>query len=206
MLRKTDIRKKAYRLIRLEKMDHQSTYDLLKKEQSDCPKEDVAEEVSKVPTDEKNRRTLGLRIVFIICLSFIFLLRLMDLLANLNFLGVYDVVIFLFHGLALPFLGIYGALTSRTRYYKFIAVFMIFSSVVNLIALAFYPHWLILVLTLPFILTAVLGFVLPAKLKVPYKKKMVQRELRGRTVNIYEYYFNQKDAVELSGNEDLLDV
>lgn len=206
MLRKKDIRKKAHHLIRKDKKDHQTTYDLLKKEKSDCPKEEVANIVSKIPDDDRNRKTMGLRIFFVICMSFIFLLRLMNLVSNFHFLGVFDVVIFLFHGLTLPFLGIYGALTGRTRFYKFIAVFMILSSVFNLIVLAFFMHWLIIALSLPFIAAAVLGFILPAKLRVPYEKKMVQRELRGRTVNVYEYYFKERNSLHAADNQDLLDI
>ncbi|GEM_PF-1181754 len=207
MLEKKDIRKKAHRLIRKEKVDHQEAYDQLKREKSHCPNEEVADIVSKTPTDERQGATLGLRVIFVICLSLIFLLRTLDFVVSFDYLGVYNVVIYMFHGLILPPLGVYGALTGRTRFYRFIGVFMIISSVFYIaISIFLVIHWVALAVSIPFIVAAVLAFILPSKLKVPYKKKMVQREIRGRTVNVYEYFFNKSSASANVDNSDLLDL
>lgn len=207
MLSKKDLINKAHHLIRNKKMSHQEVYDLLKKETSGDPKEDIAELVSKVPNDRHNRETKGLRIIFIICMSLIFIIRIADLILEINNLNFFSVVIFIFHGLILPPLGIYSALTSRTRYYRFIGFFMIISSVAYVLILAFIiTHWIIAVLALPFIGSAILGFLLPSKLKVAYKKRMVQREIHGRTVNVYEYFFQEPQTLSSRENSDLLDV
>lgn len=205
MLGKKDIRKKAHQLIRKEKSDHQSAYDQLKRMKSFCPKEEVAKIVSRIPTDAKNQKTLGLRIIFVITLIFIFVIRLTDFLVILPEPGIFSTLIFLFHGLVLPTLGIYGALTSRTRYYKLVAIFMFLSTLGTLLTLFVVFHPSILLIALPFALVGVLGFVIPHKLKVTYKKKMVQREFKGRNVNVYEYFFDESDHYASEEHADLLD-
>lgn len=207
MLRKKNLRKKAHQLIWNEKKKHQEVYDFLKKEKSDCPREDVAELVSKIPTKSLNRKTQGVRVSFVICMVLIFFIRTADFIVALNDLGVYSTVIYLFHGLTLPTLGIYGALTGRTRYYRFIGVFMILASLGYLLVFIFYfTHWIIAAFSLPFVAAAILSFILPNRLLVPYKKRMEQRELRGRTINVYEYYFQEGTSQQVMETDDLLDL
>jgi hypothetical protein len=203
---KSQLRRKAHRLIRKDHKGHQTAYDELKQLKSDSPKVDIAEIVSKVPSDAKNRKTQGLRIAFIICLGLVFIIRVLDLIANIGFISISNIIVFLFHGITLPALGIVGALTSRIRYYKLVAVFMTLSTLGTVFSAVQYESNLVLAFAIPFIGAAILGFVIPAKIKVLYQKKMVQRELKGRTVNVYEYFFNESKTTSTEDNNDLLDM
>lgn len=203
---KSQLRRKAHQLIRKGGKDHQAAYDELKQLKSDSPKVDIAEIVSKVPSDAKNRKTQSLRIAFIICLGLVFIIRVLDLIASLGFISISNVVVFLFHGITLPTLGIVGALTSRISFYKLVAVFMSLSTIGTVFSAIQYESILVIAFALPFIGAAILGFVIPAKIKVPYQKKMVQRELKGRTVNVYEYFFNETKTASTEDNKDLLDM
>lgn len=206
MLNKSSLRKKAYQLIRQQRVDHQSAYDELKKLKSDCPKAEVAEIVSKIPSDAVNQKTFGVRIAFVICLVIVFLIRLLDFVAAWYAIGGYEIFIFLFHGLVLPTLGIVSALTSRFRFYKLVAVFMFLASIGTVITAIRYSMPFVLLFAAPFVAAGILGFIIPSKLKVPYKKRMVQRELQGRTVNVYEYFFTGSQRVSHEGDQDLLDL
>lgn len=206
MLNKRSIRKKAYQLIRKQKFDHQTAYDELKTLKSDCPKAEVAEIVSKVPSDAVKQKTFGVRIAFIICLVIVFLIRLLDFVAAWYVIGGYEIFIFVFHGLILPTMGVVSALTSRFRFYKVVAVFMFLASIGTLITALRYSMPFVLLFAAPFIAAGILGFIIPSKLKVPYKKRMVQRELKGRTVNVYEYFFTDSQRISHEDDQDLLDL
>ena len=83
---------------------------------------------------------------------------------------------------------------------------MILAAVSTLFSLFVVFHWLIIFLILFFAGIAVLAFVIFARIKVPFMKKIVQRELKGRTVNVYEYFFEQTNQAQQEYNEDLLDA
>lgn len=206
MLNKRQLKNKAYRLIRKENVDHQSAYEQLKKLKSNVSKEDLAIVLSKIPSDERNKKTLALRIAFISCLGFVFLIRLLDIAVAWWYAGGYEIFIFVFHGLMLPFLGIFGALTSRIGYYKVVSVFMLLSSIGTVITAFSYALPIVGFFGIPFIAAGVLGFIISNKIKVPYKKKMVPREIKGRKVNVYEYFFNDSSSDLTHKSDDLLDA
>lgn len=206
MLSKRQVRSKARRLIKKERKTHQEAYDFLKKEKSQLTKEDVADIVSKIPTEEKNQRVLGLRVLFIVFLSLTFIIRAADFVVVYQYAGLKEILVFFFHGVTLSSLGIFGALTSRVRYYKFIGFFMILSSLATIISAIYYKQIELFLIVIPFLGVAILSYIIPAKLKVPYTKKMVQRVLQNRVVNIYEYFFNVREVNEAPEKLDLLDV
>jgi hypothetical protein len=206
MLAKRQLKQQARKLIVKEGLNHQTVYDQLKKQKSVCSKLEIAEIVSRIPSDYSNRKTSTLRVIFALMLIFVFIIRSLILLIELQETTIVPFVKYSFHGLILPTLGLVGALTRRTQFYRLIGVFMILAAVSTLFSLFVVFHWLIIFLILFFAGIAVLAFVIFARIKVPFMKKIVQRELKGRTVNVYEYFFEQTNQAQQEYNEDLLDA
>lgn len=205
MLNKRQLKSKAYKLILKEKKDHQTAYDQLKKSKSDVSKEDLAHVISKIPSKATNNKTFALRIAFVICLGLVFIIRSLDLLGTWRVAQEYQIIVFLFHGITLPTLGITGALTSRTQFYRLVSVFMLLASVGTIITAINYKNIIVLLFAIPFLTAGVLGFIIRSKIKVPFKKTMVPKEIRGRKVNVYEYFFNEPSLKTVEEHSDLLD-
>lgn len=205
MLNTRQVRNKAHRLIVKDGGTHQEAYDYLKTQKTKATKGDLADIISKIPTSENNQKTQTLRVLFIVFLALVFLIRAADFFFAYNPLGIKETLVFSFHGIVIPTLGILGAATSRAQFYKFVGVFMILATIGTLIRAIANIDIVLFIVTIPFIGAAILAFVLSKKLETPYNKKMVQRELNGRTVNAYEYFFDTSQNSYTDQDFDLLD-
>lgn len=202
MLSKRKIKREVFNKIAKEKRSHQETYEELKKVKSAFNKEDLAEYVGKTPSPERNRKTMALRITFVVFLSLIILLRLLDiLLVYVQSHSAFFLSAVLF-GIAIPAMAIFGALTSRVGWYRVIAVLMILAVIRSVAGGEFNVAPILYLILIPFIGVAILGFVIPNQLKTPFKKRVVRKERNGREFNTYEFYFEEETPEKA---EDLLD-
>jgi hypothetical protein len=202
MLTKKQLKQKARTLILSDGRDHQTVYDQLKIEKSTCSKEQIADILAQIPSKENVTRTSLLRLLFALSLIFLFLERTVMLFFDNELSANAALLDYLIIGIALPVLGIIGVYTSRKQLYNIVAAF----SCIGLVELFRDFTLLSFLIDLPLIAAAIFGMMLYNKTQVPFTKKMVQRELQGRTVNVYEYFFEQSNQVELEYTEELLDA
>lgn len=199
---KKEIRKSAHQSIFKNGLSHQECFDQLR-DSNTSDLELLASEVSKIPSSGKTKRTAALRYTFIGFLVIIMLLRIMGIVV-IGMEGDLDpklLVILVLLGIFLPVYGIYGALTGRVEIYFFTGIFLIVSTVRSFARNAVELDSDTLIGLIPVAAAVILSFLIPSKLKTPFKKSLSPVEFDGKTVNRTEYIFEDTRI----SREDVLD-
>lgn len=201
---KRQLRKAAYKAIVTENKSHQQAFDELSKDSS-VDLDELANELSQVPSPSKNKSQQLLRYTFIAVLLVIILIRIVVIL-GLDFQIKLDPIFLLLViilGLFAPVYGIVGVLTSRIHFYRTTAMLIglnMFRSIKDINQGADPTALLVF---LPFVAAIALGLLIPTKLKTPYTKNRIKEEVDGVTKSRYEYIFENN---KLPGSSDLIDA
>lgn len=201
---KRQLRKAAYKAIVTENKSHQEAFDELS-QNSSVDLDELANELSQVPSPAKNHSQQLLRYIFIAALVVIILIRLvvifgMDFQIKLDPIFLLLVIIL---GLFAPIYGIVGVITSRIHFYRTTAMLIGLNLFRSLKDLHQGTDPMGLLIFLPFIAAIALGLFIPTKLKTPYTKNRIKEEVDGVTKSRYEYIFENN---KLPGSSDLIDA
>lgn len=200
---KKEIRKSGYSGIFKEGKSHQECFDELK-DKNKNNLEELANELSKIPSNGKTKDTIILRNSFIVALLILILLRVVGIViigieGNINTPILVSIVLL---GIALPIYGIYGAIYGKTEAYYTTGIFLAISllrgfgkgeinlEIESLVAIA------------PILYAIVMAYLIPYKYKTPYKKVLQKTETDGKGKSIIDYQFEDTRT----SNEDILDM
>jgi len=203
-MKKRQLKKEAYKLIVKEGRSHQETFEALRPQSSIGP-EDLANEISKVPSKQKNNEFKTLRYILIGALGAVIILRIISIYAltlemNLNTpLLLLGIIL----GIFVPVLGIIGILISKPETYSVVALLLILGIFRSLrqenVDLNDPITWAVLA---PFILAIGLSFFLMFKLKTPFTKKVNKETSEsGEIITKVQYTFEEQKL----SNSELLD-
>ena len=200
---KRQLRKAAYKGIVKEGQGHQETFDLLRKERGTVTLDELATEVSKVPSRAKWHANRIAVVVLMISLALIIVMRGLGIFVIGLQLGVNRplFLLSLVSGLLIPALGIVMLATKRTDQMKllsFLFILSVFRSLKDFESFDIYT----LIALVPYIPAIGLGFWLPEKMKTPYTKKVEYAIRDNEKVGVTKVIFEQK--VFASGR-DLID-
>jgi hypothetical protein len=199
---KRQARKAAYRLILKESKSHQAAFDELSGDKG-LGNDDLAEEISKIPSERKRKSFAPLVYLYIGLLLLIIALRSLSIyvLATSDTFNAALILMAVILVVAFPIYGIYGALTARNESYKTIAIIMglsIFRSFRQSPDEFSTEFFLVLI---PFVALIGLGLFIPYKLKTPYTISVVKEQDGVQLKSKKKYTF---EASRLA-DEDLLD-
>ena len=201
---KRQLRKATYKAIVKENKSHQEAFDELSQDSS-VDLDDLANELSQVPSPAKNSSQQLLRYAFIGVLVLIIIIRILGIL-GLDYQMKLDPIFLLLVivlGLFAPVYGIVGVLTSRIYFYRSTAMLIglnLFRSLKDIKAEADPITFLFFV---PFIAAIALGLFIPTKLKTNYTKTKIKEEIDGNTRSRYVYVFENS---KLPGSNELIDA
>ena len=201
MLTKRQLKQQARKLILKQGLNHQTVYDQLKKERSDITKEDIAEVLSQIPSKEIIERTSFLRLLFSLCLILFFITQTIMFFVEVGNSYNTDLLVYLFVGLVIPIMGLYGAYTHSSNFYSIVAGFVS----VGFVDLISDFNLFSFLAALPLLGAAIFGLILYKKSQLSFTEKMVQREMNGRAVNVYEYFFDQSKQEKETHVSELLE-
>lgn len=196
-----EIRKAAYKAIVKEGKSHQECFDSLKED----PKiniENLAKEVSKVPSTGKSEEFANLRNVYIVCLALVVVIRAISITQLTGALDGKALVFLILLGIIYPAYGIYAALVRKTETYNSMALIIgvnIIQSLAKTKNFDFNSIWVLI----PFVAVTVIALVLSFKLKTNYKKEIVTiKDPEGNSINKTIYTFEDTRK----SNEEILDT
>ena len=201
---KRQLRKAAYTAIVKENKTHQEAFDQLSQNNS-VDLDDLANELSQVPSQAKNSSQQLLRYTFIGVLILIIIIRILGIL-GLDYQMKLDPIFLLLVivlGLFAPVYGIVGVLTSRIHFYRSTAMLIGLNLFRSLKDIQTGTEPMALLIFLPFIAAIALGLFIPTKLKTNFTKTRIKEEIDGVTKSRYEYVFENS---KLPGNNELIDA
>lgn len=200
---KRKIKKAAYQAVVKEGKTHQDTFDELRKS-SEIGQDALADEVSKIPSFNKNNSQQFLRYIFVGILCLVIIMRTLAIVglsleSNINS----NIIIFaILIGVLIPVYGIVGALTSRVDAYRTVGILFILSIFRSFTKGEMSSDPLNYLALIPFVAAIVLAFYIPTKLKTNYKKQVDKKEEDGKVITSYQYVFESNG---ISSNNELLD-
>lgn len=199
-MNKRELKKAAYSAIVRDGLSHQEAFNRLRKD-SEIEIETLAEEVSKIPSANKNNATQVWRYIYTLLLVLIIGLRSASLFLMAQLENISSSVVFLgiVLGLFVPVLGIVAAFTSRVELYKTVGILLTLS-ILRSFSNGFEVDPIFLLTLLPFALAAGLSFYIPSLLKTPFTKKIDKKDSNGSLKSSVNYVFDSSSA-----NEELLD-
>lgn len=205
-MKKRQVKKAVHTGLIKENKSHQEVFDGLKGECVD-DLDYLADEIAKIPSLKKQKENQNWVNLYIAVLALVIVFRGLSIIgltmsdkipANLIVLMIAIVVI-------IPIMGIYGALTRKTETYKVVSIILIVSIVRALPTLAKGVDFdfLNLVGFIPLVAAISLGFYVPSRLLMTYRKNRVKVEHEGRITGKYEYEFESDGLIS---NDNLLDT
>lgn len=183
----------AYRMIVKEGKSHQETFDELKP-QAYSDLDQLAKEVSQTPSSQKVEETKSLRSIFMVVITLVFGLHILELVAIDNIeahLAWYISMAVMSVGFW--FLGIFAALKARIYMYRSCAGFLIITAILSLANTDYLTAIeLILILALS-VGGIVLAFVIPAKSKTPFERTVYKEMINGKEKSLFRFTFEQSN-------------
>ncbi len=201
---KRQLRKAAYNAIVKENKSHQEAFDELS-QHSSVDLDELANELSQVPSPAKNSSQQLLRYTFIGVLILIIIIRILGIL-GLDYYMKLDPIFLLLVivlGLFAPVYGIVGVLTSRIYFYRSTAILIGLNLFRSLKDIQTGAEPITFLFFVPFLAAIVLGLFIPTKLKTNYTKTLIKEEKDGVSKSRYEYVFENN---KLPGNSELIDA
>ncbi|MFK7787299.1 MAG: hypothetical protein AB8B56_19405 [Crocinitomicaceae bacterium] len=186
----SQIRNKGYAAIVKNNQSHQEVFDELTQTKG-VDRDLLAEELSKIPSSGKQKSTASLRYIFVTCLAFIALLRLLAIVM-VQIEGRVDLLFLVFLStiiIIVPVLGTYAALFHKNHLYTGTGLLLIVS-LLRTIQHGELPMKLeSLIVIIPFATSIFLAFHIQSKLKTAYKKTMTESYTDGKLVKKIDYVF-----------------
>ncbi len=202
-MRKSKIRRLAYKYLVKEEHTHQETFDELKKNVG-IDLDLLAEEVAKIPSVYKHEKMKSYRLFFILCLSLVGIFRLLGLY-SLIAIGGFNLLVLLMAlllSLLVPVIGIIGAVKRKSELYLTVSVLMALGIFRSLSKGELNFDVSSLIVLLPTVGGIVLAFVLMEKLKTNFTKTLKEKEVNGEIKKYWDYKFDEESYT----NKDLLDT
>lgn len=199
---KREIKKAAYESIVKNRKSHQETFDSLRLDKT-SDLDELAEIISKIPSENKNNKYQNLRYIFIGTLILVLLIRSLSVVlymlseqADRTVMLIGLVVI-----LIAPAVGIYAALSSKIDNYHSSAILLILVIVRSFRENIEPDIWTMLSIA-PFLVAIALAFYIPTKLKTNYTKSTINEEKDGIIHKKLVYTFENSEELK---NSELLD-
>lgn len=201
-MHKKQIRKIAYSSIVKENKSHQEAFDDISSTEG-VDQKMLADELSKTPSNGKQKSTLTLRYIFIGALTILAALRIMAIVllgmeGNINGSLIGIMVLF---GVFVPGLGIYAALFSKVEFYMSTGIFLTISLFRSITRGEMNAEPETLIGLVPFAIAVALAFYIPTRLKTVYKREVTERSVDGKLNKEIVYIFedtrlNQSDLLD----------
>ena len=181
---------------------HQEAFDELSQKQG-VNKQVLASELSKIPSNGKQKSTTALRYVFIATLVLLAAIRIVGIVligmeSSVNMGLMYMLIAF---GVFIPGLGVYAALVGKSELYVTTGILLgvsLFRSVSGG-ELNLEPETLVALV--PFAIAIGLAFFIPFKLKTPHRRVITESHVDGKLVRKVDYEFEDTRLNE----SDILD-
>ena len=125
---KRQVRKKAYQGIVKGSKTHQMIYDSLKLQKGELTREELAEEISKIPSRKRINDLKALRYSFLsimILLGVVRLLALVSLIEDFNQLWILLITVLI--SIAVPLLGILAVFNNHASFYRAAGGLLVYS-------------------------------------------------------------------------------
>lgn len=200
---KRQLKKAAYTAIVKEGRSHQVTFNSLRT-QSDLELETLANEVAAIPSKDKSEKYKTLRYLFVGILVLLLIIRGLGIAAfgMIQEINPPLLLVLILLGIVVPALGIYGVFTSKVDLYKTTGILLILGVVRSFSNGQFSTEIIDLLFLIPVGLAIGLAFFIPTKLKTPFTKKVVIKEVNGVNKKALDFVFDETKLVD----EELLDV
>ncbi len=199
---KKQIRSAGYKAIVKENKSHQEAFDDISSIQG-VDQKLLADELSKIPSNGKQKSTSTLRYIFIAALILLAGMRILAivLLGIDGNIGGSIIMLLVLFGVVVPGIGIYAALVSKVELYMTTGIFLSISLFRSLTKGEITTDPETLIGLIPFAVAVALAFFIPTKLKTPYKRTVVEHFIDGKTNKKIEYIFedtrlNQEDILD----------
>lgn len=191
-----ELKKNAYRMIVKENKSHQDTFDELRRDQVNGP-EELAEDISKIPSQEKQKQNQTLVYIYVGMLALVILLRIVGITLTFGIMNIEAnmLLVLIALGVILPAAGIFGALTRRQDSYRTIGILLIVSIARALTRGEVAADPLALIWLTPTAVAIALAFYIPTRLKTNFTKKLIQAEVDGKIKKTLEITFQAPDKI-----------
>ncbi|MDH4472265.1 MAG: hypothetical protein QE487_06635 [Fluviicola sp.] len=200
---KRELRKEAYSRIIKEGNTHQEAFDAMQHDKS-FSKEEIAENLSKIPSKAVIERVKIWKIVYIALMGVIILLRILGIavLGSVNQIETPLLVILVLAGIVMPAFGIVSTVQNKIDALKFYSIFFIigvfrsFKSFQGLDVLT-------IAVLVPYAAAVILGFWLPYIAKTPYNRVTKDEEQPDGSIRKTAHIVFEEQKSQ--GGNDLLD-
>lgn len=189
-------------MIQKENKSHQETFEQLKTEKTGLKRDELAEEISKIPSQQNIQKYKGLRYTFLSIMILIALAQLAALISVYLLGGQINsavLILVLLIALVVPVLGITAVFKNQASLYRAAGGFMIYSAFRTFTDQGFSTDIFSIISLIIGASVIFLAFYIPYKLKTPYRK-ITKKGEDGKFRN--QYFF---DANEKTVQPDLLD-
>lgn len=181
---------------------HQEAFDELSQTEG-VDRQLLADELSKIPSNGKQKSTTSLRYIFIAALGLLAALRILGIIVigmegSINMGLIALMVLF---GVFVPVMGIYAALYAKVELYMTTGILLGISLFRSISRGELNTEPETLVSLIPFAVAMGLAFYIPLKLKTKNTRIITERFVDGKTVKKVDYEFEDTRMNE----SDILD-
>lgn len=195
--------KAARQLILKDNYSHQEAFEEIR-QNKDLSTEDVADAVSRVPSQSSISKIAAWRIVYIVMMVLVVVLRVLSVIATggLNNINSGVVLLLVAASVVIPILAIVMVIQHNYETLRFVSILLILSVLRSF--KHFEAEWYAIVPLIPYAGAIILGFILGPLAKVPYRNELREYTTEDGTVKKRrEYIFETSKA---PSNNDILDV
>jgi len=201
---KRELRKEAHNRIYKDGNTHQEAFDAMQYDKS-FSKEEIAENLSKIPSKAVVERIKIWKIVYIALMGVIILLRIFGIvvLGSVNQIETSLLVILVLAGIVMPAFAIVSTVQNKIDGLKFYSVFFVLGVLRSYKSFQGFDVLTIAVLV-PYAAAVILGVWLPYIAKTPYKR-VTKNEVQpdGSVRKTAHIVFEEE---RINGGNDLLDA
>ena len=200
---KRELRKEAYNRIVKEGNTHQEAFDAMQSDKS-FSKEEIAENLSKIPSKAVIERVKIWKIVFIAVLAIIILMRILGitLIGSAMAMNPVFLALLVLFGLVVPAMGIFALATHRYDGLKGVSFLFILSIIRSIRKFDDLDPYTIIEFV-PYVIAIILGFWISYIAKTPYKR--VVKDVEQPDLSIRKTVHIVFEQEQIKGGNDLLD-
>lgn len=199
---KVQIRSHGHKAIVKNNKSHQEVFDELSQTEG-VNLQLLADELSKIPSNGKQKSTGSLRYIFVAALVILAIMRILALVL-IGMEGTLDLGFLLFMLIIIliaPGIGIFAAFSGRAHSYMSCGILLLITLFQSIRRGELQMEPQALIVLIPFFLAIVLAFYIPTKLKTPYKRIETESYVDGKLVKKIDYAFEDTRVNE----SDILD-
>ena len=199
-MNKKEVKKKGYIEVIKNRRSHQEVYEEFKTTRPALNKT-IATQLGEIPSAAIRAKWQIWLYIYIGLISLLALLRLLGVFALIG-TGMKPALLLIIGllTLILPALGIFGAIKYKMELLRSTSIIIVIFTIRSLNKVT-YDSSAIIALSL-LAIVVLLGFLLPYKMKTPFKTTIVKKEIDGKMITDFDIQF-QDDFVMV--NDDILD-